>query len=402
MALANVAHLAPSLALPLVVQRFQVQLLPFPSTAICDPSCALARGLFCVTGCRRCWVVAGATKKCPPVKLNRARCHFTSCARRGKRRDLVTVLADGVWRHLINVRCPTTLLQAALEAVTATQQLVPSIFALSVCTRPLLAAGLAPPPEAAGGGAAQDDLAECRVSETRGRIRWIFRLPDELSLCFLMISSVQACTAAFTWTAMASLSWHRTLSVDRSGCRLGHFLVRLGVVSLGLRSAEPTLAPWICARQCGRCDMRGTAVERGELKLQLCCHSVLSGGPMWCWQWRVPGCQARMPMTGATQRRISHAINHNHTSNRWTDLVISATQERARQLVASAMGALLPGIDANDEGKALAAFQFFAIVLSSIGTLPVSSLFVTRFLVRVDSYNALAVLRLLCHRAAKD
>ena len=44
--------------------------------------------------------------------------------------------------------CAALLLspQAALEAVTASQQLVPAIFALAMITRPLLAVGL-PPPE---------------------------------------------------------------------------------------------------------------------------------------------------------------------------------------------------------------------------------------------------------------
>lgn len=39
------------------------------------------------------------------------------------------------------------------------------------------------------------------------------------------------------------------------------------------------------------------------------------------------------------------------------------------QVVAEAMMAVLPGIDANDEGKTAAVFQFYTAVLSSIPTL---------------------------------
>ncbi len=63
--------------------------------------------------------------------------------------------------------------QAALEAVTASQQLVPAIFALAMCARPLLAAGLPPPPgadvmeaDAANGDAdaAAEHKVDCAIS----------------------------------------------------------------------------------------------------------------------------------------------------------------------------------------------------------------------------------------------
>ncbi len=46
-------------------------------------------------------------------------------------------------------------------------------------------------------------------------------------------------------------------------------------------------------------------------------------------------------------------------------------QERAGRLVAGAMEALLPAVDANDEAKTLACFRFFCIVLSSLPRLEV-------------------------------
>lgn len=47
------------------------------------------------------------------------------------------------------------------------------------------------------------------------------------------------------------------------------------------------------------------------------------------------------------------------------------TQERAGQLVAGAMRALLPAVDANDEAKTLAVLRFFCVVLSSVPRLEV-------------------------------
>lgn len=48
-----------------------------------------------------------------------------------------------------------------------------------------------------------------------------------------------------------------------------------------------------------------------------------------------------------------------------------AWQAAAANVLAAAMMAVLPGIDANDEPKTLAAFRFFCIVLSSVGELSV-------------------------------
>ena len=48
-----------------------------------------------------------------------------------------------------------------------------------------------------------------------------------------------------------------------------------------------------------------------------------------------------------------------------------ARQAAAANALAAAMMAVLPGIDANDEQKTLAAFRFFCIVLSSVGELSV-------------------------------
>jgi hypothetical protein len=46
-------------------------------------------------------------------------------------------------------------------------------------------------------------------------------------------------------------------------------------------------------------------------------------------------------------------------------------QEHAGQLVAGAMRALLPAVDANDEAKTLAVLRFFCVVLSSVPRLEV-------------------------------
>jgi hypothetical protein len=46
-------------------------------------------------------------------------------------------------------------------------------------------------------------------------------------------------------------------------------------------------------------------------------------------------------------------------------------QGAAKEVLASALMASLPGIDANDPPKSLAAFRFYAVVLSSVGCLQV-------------------------------
>lgn len=46
-------------------------------------------------------------------------------------------------------------------------------------------------------------------------------------------------------------------------------------------------------------------------------------------------------------------------------------QVAAGEFLASAMMALLPGIDANDEHKALAVFRFYTVLLSSLPTIEV-------------------------------
>ena len=63
-----------------------------------------------------------------------------------------------------------------------------------------------------------------------------------------------------------------------------------------------------------------------------------------------------------------------------------AWQAAAANVLAAAMMAVLPGIDANDEPKTLAAFRFFCIVLSSVGELSVR-------LPRPRSPHVLAALR---------
>lgn len=54
-----------------------------------------------------------------------------------------------------------------------------------------------------------------------------------------------------------------------------------------------------------------------------------------------------------------------------TPAMVFAWQAAAANALAAAMMAVLPGIDANDEQKTLAAFRFFCIVLSSVGELSV-------------------------------
>ena len=54
-----------------------------------------------------------------------------------------------------------------------------------------------------------------------------------------------------------------------------------------------------------------------------------------------------------------------------TQAMLFAWQAAAANVLAAAMMAVLPGIDANDEQKTLAAFRFFCIVLSSVGELSV-------------------------------
>jgi hypothetical protein len=79
---------------------------------------------------------------------------------------------QGSWSHFRSLSyCPDRHVnalpspQAALEAVTASQQLVPAIFALAMVTRPLLAVGL-PPPEGEGmdlDAAVSDDAAKAEA-----------------------------------------------------------------------------------------------------------------------------------------------------------------------------------------------------------------------------------------------
>ena len=54
-----------------------------------------------------------------------------------------------------------------------------------------------------------------------------------------------------------------------------------------------------------------------------------------------------------------------------TPVCAPCMQERAGRLVAGAMRALLPAVDANDEAKTLAVLRFFCVVLSSVPRLEV-------------------------------
>lgn len=161
-------------------------------------------------------------------------------------------------------------MQAALEAVTASQQLVPAIFALAMVTRPLLAVGL-PPPE----GEAMD--LDAAAASDADAVKAEAQVPH--------------------------------------GVRIMHVLAAAG---------------------CKRC-----LVAPGQR---------LSG--------------------------VAVAALTTKSPN------LSPTQERAALLVAGALQALLPAVDANDEAKTLAVFRFYCVALSSVPRLEVRK---HRVLVHADT-----------------
>lgn len=115
----RMAHLVPHAVLPLVCKRFEVRI-----TVTLE-----------VLACARSSQARPPGHMCQVLELQRIQMN---------------------WSHFRSLSyCPdrhvNALLaaQAALEAVTASQQLVPAIFALAMVTRPLLAVGL-PPPEGEG------------------------------------------------------------------------------------------------------------------------------------------------------------------------------------------------------------------------------------------------------------
>ena len=68
-------------------------------------------------------------------------------------------------------------------------------------------------------------------------------------------------------------------------------------------------------------------------------------------------------LASARRCQLSYVSAHSSMPVAW--------QAAAANALAAAMMAVLPGIDANDEQKTLAAFRFFCIVLSSVGELSV-------------------------------
>jgi hypothetical protein len=115
----RMAHLVPHTVLPLVCKRFEVR-----STVTVEVF-AYARSIQVSPRGHMCQVLNFGVS---PLSWS----HFRS----------LSYCPD---RH-VNALLAA---QAALEAVTASQQLVPAIFALAMITRPLMAVGL-PPPEGEG------------------------------------------------------------------------------------------------------------------------------------------------------------------------------------------------------------------------------------------------------------
>ena len=170
-AFSQMAFIAPDLVLPLVQTRFQVR-----CQSDINPTCvtqmhrqqsmghmvASPHRVLTTLAALICISLLLAVRADQAVESHLVEGNIHSVFSSNGIANLTTVVSSG-WGQVMQswVLRQVTLLQVALESVSATHQLVSAIHTFAICVRPLLLTGFAPNPDSAESGPV--DAAEHKV-----------------------------------------------------------------------------------------------------------------------------------------------------------------------------------------------------------------------------------------------